>query len=318
MDLKGQTTRCVRHRELSDVVTLYNSLADRSAFYYPITVETLRTALIPSSENAHEDVMLDFDADGLLVAYNGAEPQGFIHVTTRSAAVQESPFLSADGYIRCFFFPEDRPDIGGSLLETGVNRLFEKGCETISAFHWATGYPFYQCGHGALHDGFSTHLKLLTDCGFVPKSLVMMSRDVTSADLKITTGFKVREVKGKSMGPGPGNVVSVQALVGDQQIGLCQYIHWQEFSERTGIATYYIVSLGIEEQYRRKGIGKGLVQRVIKNIVQAGGQQVYINVAENNTPAKSLYAQLDFKPVFLSRVFSGERYHYAPPSDHRH
>lgn len=68
-----------------------------------------------------------------------------------------------------------------------------------------------------------------------------------------------------------------------------------------------ILSLGVSPEWRRREIGRELMQAVFAEVEQRGGASVVLEVADDNTAARQLYARLGFiavgrRPRYYSRV----------------
>jgi ribosomal protein S18 acetylase RimI-like enzyme len=60
------------------------------------------------------------------------------------------------------------------------------------------------------------------------------------------------------------------------------------------IAGSWIEQIGVVPRWRRQGIARGLVSQAIASIGDAGSEEIWLNVNENNAPAIELYAELGF------------------------
>lgn len=60
---------------------------------------------------------------------------------------------------------------------------------------------------------------------------------------------------------------------------------------------YFIVNIGILQQYRNKGYGKILLSKLINMAYVNGINKLYIRVENNNTNAKLLYHNIGFKDI---------------------
>jgi ribosomal-protein-alanine N-acetyltransferase len=58
-----------------------------------------------------------------------------------------------------------------------------------------------------------------------------------------------------------------------------------------------ILTLGVSERWRRKGIGARLVEGIKRAATRAGAQSLFLEVAETNTAACGLYARAGFIEV---------------------
>ncbi len=68
-----------------------------------------------------------------------------------------------------------------------------------------------------------------------------------------------------------------------------------------------ILSVGVHPQRQRRGIGRILVEAVIRAAESAGGEAVTLEVAEDNLSAQALYASVGFdvvgrRPGFYQRI----------------
>ncbi len=58
-----------------------------------------------------------------------------------------------------------------------------------------------------------------------------------------------------------------------------------------------ILSIGVDNDYLRLGLAKKLMQQAIIEAKSRNGANIFLEVAENNNPARSLYAKLGFKVI---------------------
>jgi [ribosomal protein S18]-alanine N-acetyltransferase len=58
-----------------------------------------------------------------------------------------------------------------------------------------------------------------------------------------------------------------------------------------------ILNLGVAAAQRRRGIGRGLVERALALLEERGVQAVYLEVRESNAVARGLYRSLGFAEV---------------------
>jgi ribosomal-protein-alanine N-acetyltransferase len=61
-----------------------------------------------------------------------------------------------------------------------------------------------------------------------------------------------------------------------------------------GEALAYIETLEVAPEFRRRGIGRGLLLRVIWSASNAGASSLWLHVAEENEAAQALYCMHDF------------------------
>lgn len=58
-----------------------------------------------------------------------------------------------------------------------------------------------------------------------------------------------------------------------------------------------LLSIGVLEQFRRCGVAAALLAEVIRYATERGARRLFLEVAENNSAAQSLYAAHGFSPV---------------------
>jgi ribosomal-protein-alanine N-acetyltransferase len=59
----------------------------------------------------------------------------------------------------------------------------------------------------------------------------------------------------------------------------------------------HISTLAVDQTFRRRGIGKLLLEAVLRHGIEEGAQMVTLEVRESNEPALKLYQKYGFKPV---------------------
>lgn len=71
-----------------------------------------------------------------------------------------------------------------------------------------------------------------------------------------------------------------------------------------------MMNLAVHEEYRRRGLGRQLVQALVERLAQQGCRMLLLEVRASNAPAIALYEQLGFRQV-------GRRpnYYFKPRED---
>ena len=76
------------------------------------------------------------------------------------------------------------------------------------------------------------------------------------------------------------------------------------FYERQGTTkSWQISTVGVHPEYRRRGIARQLVTRVLEELRDRGGVQTTLGVIDRNVPAYSLYTSLGFEPYSTTIEF---------------
>lgn len=59
----------------------------------------------------------------------------------------------------------------------------------------------------------------------------------------------------------------------------------------------HIISIAIDEKYRKQGFGSTLLQKNIEKLQKMNIEKLKLEVGVNNEPAKAFYAKFNFKPI---------------------
>ena len=70
-----------------------------------------------------------------------------------------------------------------------------------------------------------------------------------------------------------------------------------------------ILTIVVNPQFRRRGIGKILLAEAIRRAALDGGAAMFLEVAEDNTEARGLYAGMGFQSVGMRRNYYGPGRH---------
>lgn len=58
-----------------------------------------------------------------------------------------------------------------------------------------------------------------------------------------------------------------------------------------------ILNVGVDPQYRRIGVGRGLVSAALSRLQSLGARQVFLEVRESNGAARALYRGFEFVEI---------------------
>lgn len=58
-----------------------------------------------------------------------------------------------------------------------------------------------------------------------------------------------------------------------------------------------LLSIGVDPNARRSGLGRALLAQAAKDLIAAGGSVMFLDVAADNTPALALYRSLGFQDI---------------------
>jgi len=65
--------------------------------------------------------------------------------------------------------------------------------------------------------------------------------------------------------------------------------------------------IAVLPDFRRKGIGKELLKKLLDILKEEGVEEVFLEVRESNIPAIELYRRFGFKEVGIGEVTTGKR-----------
>ncbi len=69
---------------------------------------------------------------------------------------------------------------------------------------------------------------------------------------------------------------------------------------------FHLMSIAVDSRFRRCGIGKALMQRMIDDAKECNGR-IVLEVRVSNIPAQTLYASFGFRPIGLRRNYYKEQ-----------
>lgn len=78
---------------------------------------------------------------------------------------------------------------------------------------------------------------------------------------------------------------------------------WRHWSRRR---TAHLLNLAVHPNFRNKGIGKRLVNKIFSDIGRTEIEEVYLEVRASNTNAISFYKKLKFSRIGLINLFYGD------------
>lgn len=268
----------------------------KAPFSYSVVPEDFASGLIPNLEDS-ESLATDRDQK-LLVASVGAEPVGFAHICAGPVEVRGED--TECGIIRCLAFAPDSSAIGQLLLESAEGLLTDYGY--IDAFPLYHGYSFHNYKVGILSDRLVHIRQLFSDNGYSPHDahMTLKRRIRGMAPAPIAAQVNVEKVPTHAERPN----IFVKAFSGDSRIGTCRVFSCQAYANRDGLASCcYLRWLGVDQEHRRQGIGRHLLNRALSEAQEEGYERVILNCRKNNIAAVSLYTEVGFRIGDVSSAY---------------
>ncbi len=102
----------------------------------------------------------------------------------------------------------------------------------------------------------------------------------------------------------PGALVLL-ACEGADRIGVA--VCFRGFSTFAGLPLINVHDLAVTAGHRRKGVGRALLEDVLRRAGESGCAKVTLEVRDDNLAAKSLYKRMDFGPWRTPMLFVGRR-----------
>lgn len=76
------------------------------------------------------------------------------------------------------------------------------------------------------------------------------------------------------------------------------------------VDTADIMNIGVRKEYRGRGIGRALLEQLIRQAIQCGCEQMLLEVRESNQPARQLYQTGGFTELAIRKNY------YSKPVEH--
>lgn len=204
------------------------------------------------------------------------------------------------------FFSE--PAVGNALIQTCEEAATTDALKAFPNTHGNTLIQAYNGGWDGLSDQISGTANLLTQAGYTPYFRELhLYRSLNRSQL--TWLAATSSVAGVRMvipevPPEYRGAVPVQAMVGDQEIGICS---WSTLSLLTGEPMAgqigYIWWLHVDRTYRRHGIAHALMTTAFEQLLNAGCTDCWLTTTADNWAAQAFYYRLGFRVVDTSVSF---------------
>lgn len=225
---------------------------------------------------------------GLLVAEDGGAVHGI--ATLRPIATAEDGLAQLE--ITGLFAPEEATVV--ALLEACMQRAH--GARRVLAFaaeHDHCPLPAYNAGWNGLSDRMPWVARVLARHGFVPTyrelHLECAAAYFPSTQLPAPPGITL--VEGTR-----AETLSVRAMEGDQELGLCLYFRLRKLSDHPEAGAWaYVDWLGVDEAHRRRGLGRCLMSLMLTRLREQAYHGCWLTTGGDNWPAQPLYLGLGFE-----------------------
>lgn len=287
--------RTLRDASLTDVIGLYNRGIKNNPYSGQLDEATWSDVIVGKPY---------YSPDEVLVAYDNGRPLGYAHLCHAPNADRSGPD-PAVGSIEALFFDPARPDAGAALLAASVEQQRTVGAQKILGWSSFSGYPLYRgifVGLEPLAREQDRHIvQAFLNAGFeyCQRSVEMVinyDQPVEEHWPEIGLDFTVgpwmptsawEQATWRGLEPYRSKV-----YVGDEQVGSCLYALMPVISRSFGAPVACIGGLGINEQWRRKGIAAVLVARALNHMHSLGARRLVLGTQHDNWAAHATYRKV--------------------------
>jgi GNAT superfamily N-acetyltransferase len=298
---------------LPELAALYNDLTRAVPHCYPALAQELAGAI--AGEYGLESSGQHLAVESVFLASDG-ELLGFVHVGERDQprkengeedGEEEESGGSSTGVIRFLGYRRGCRDAGQALLETAENWFRERQISSVTVFPQAFRYPFYGFAHISISDRLDHVQALFFNNGYSVSEgeYVLDWPNFDPVFPEAPAGFDVDIYAQRTPSSGALPDVTLKAHLDDEQIGECVFIGASAFSRREEAQSWAFCNwLGVEEPYRRRGLGLYLLRLALVEVHDAGYIHAAISTALENYRALLFYTNYGFHVVDTTRQFS--------------
>ncbi len=291
------------HKDVEDLVRLFNTHMTHLPYVWPITVEEFRHGLIETAEpRGHE---LPFDPNGLKIACREGKPVAYAHAVQLPQLKQGQAMFSGAGAI--YFFCVGRGDLEATqaLISACSDYLSQRGGKLSLAWPVAYTYWFLQGGKGYVPE--DSHLaEVLLGCGwnptvrehimalelYPPGELVTPRIEIEVRRVRLSNRFRER---------------GVEAWLGERRIG---QVYWRKMSQMNrhpeAARVCYVGSVETNPEFRRMGIGSCLMTQAAHDMRKEGQAHAWLYTLVTNQAGIGLYTSVGWRSRGVAAC-------YAPP-----
>ncbi|HEV8637272.1 MAG TPA: N-acetyltransferase [Chloroflexota bacterium] len=253
-----------------------------------------------------------FHPDGLLTAYRRGAPVGYAHATFAPSADRQGENREI-GTITALFFPEAEAEVGQALVAAAERWVAAHGAGRMLGWgSGATGYPFYRgllAGlEPALVEDHTAALAAFRRARYVPyvESYLLASR-IDARPIEPAVQNPVETTLGPREFAKPWDVDSwrgheplvVRAYVDGDEAGALVFGLMPRLSAERGEGIGSIASLGVAEQFRRRGIASLLTMRALEHLRSVGARECLVACHRTNEAAIATYRKFGFRRAAL-------------------
>jgi ribosomal protein S18 acetylase RimI-like enzyme len=257
-------------------------------------IEVLDQCFQPAPTSIYEVRWLQHD---ILGAWDGEQLLGFIELGT--GYDQASLHLNGDrplGLLRFLAVPEDYlagSRVAKALLRAADDFWIESDVRRVRAFAPSLGYPAFQAGSGILPGLWEEHLSWLSEAGYrlVERYYCLhypLQRLVVETFPEGIFTFRPQGLDEES---------AYQLFAGETRVAMARLIKRQVIQPAGVNPVVYLSHLEVAPKWRRQGIGRWLIRRLLNDAHLTGNRQLVVHVNHSAHAAVSLFTQIGFEDI---------------------
>lgn len=280
------------------VTEIYNRAIQNTPFCAPVDNRTMEQAMEGESCCKAAKHM---SGQRLWLAGARDRPDGMVHVALEHQKTEEPH----TGIIRFFWYRRGSRAAGEALLDTAETYLREQGVHRVVAWHYDHTYPFYHVEHAYMTQQLDHVHAMLGLCGYTCLGTEMVLgwpnfMPQTPEPIPLHVELTFEWLSGRGERPG----LRLQAYHGQERIGICECVSLGEVAHTpANEESVYTRWLGVEEPWRRMGVGRYLVRYALVALHQAGYRHATICTLGDNYPAYLLYTNLGYHTVDRTQAY---------------
>jgi len=244
----------------------------------------------------------DLEAERAIVAWEGGTVLGLAHPAVACPEDAEKP---KTGAMRSLWYERGRRAVGQALLEAAEQHVQACGMTRATAWRVNSPYRFYHVMYAHLSDRADHVNALLRMNGYEPVDgeVILDWPDYVPPEpvpTDVEAEVSLEWVDGRGARPG----LTVRALQGDEQIGICMSVSGGDRSDSEAAQDWFYTKwLNIAEPSQGKGLGRYLLQRALQELHAAGYRHASISTDWMNARAYLFYSNHGYRQTDWTLAF---------------
>ncbi|NOX63604.1 MAG: GNAT family N-acetyltransferase [Chloroflexi bacterium] len=291
----------LHYRELSAVVALVDEANAALPYHWPLTPNGFREMVLLHDGAPH--AILEINPDGWLVASEKGRVVGFIHCAVGRLRDDEPD--KRRGFVRHLAIHQDAPDETAAALLQEAERFFRaRGVSHIDVHHMRTGYPCRLAGRGALTTHDFRLMVALGEAGYdIRDRWLMYERRFHEHLIEFPPPIERLRLQIEDQVDAGFSFYAAQHTdpIAHLRIG-----YLPELSVHGQTPTASLEHLYVEQGFRRRGVGRWLLQRAGNELLARGYPRLVADINHRDEAAQALLIHMGFDELPLSGYSYGK------------